>query len=40
MQTPRNVKYFAYGVAVAAGGALLAEVVRSLYRKYTAGGEQ
>ncbi len=37
MQNPKSFKYFAYGVAVAAVGALVAEVGRSLYRKHFGG---
>lgn len=33
----KNLKAFAYGVAIAAVGAIVAEVGRDLYRKYKAG---
>ncbi|KZN45968.1 hypothetical protein N482_13080 [Pseudoalteromonas luteoviolacea NCIMB 1942] len=38
MQNPKSWKYFAYGVAISACGAVVAEVVRDLYRKYAVRG--
>ena len=32
----KNIKAFAYGVAIAAIGAIVAEVGRDMYRKFTA----
>ncbi|MEC4091147.1 hypothetical protein [Pseudoalteromonas rubra] len=38
MHNPKNIKYFAYGVAISVVGAIAADVVRGMYRRYTTKG--